>query len=206
MNEIIDILINLLCPGSSAYECQKFVVGYDNPMLQLLWFLFFPMVFMILFTMRLGSSVAGGEKKWGTLIGMGIVILIIIQGWWHIVLMVSKIWWFSLLILGGLYIFTHKMGVKNIAGGQQTQTYTGESHWLKTALLGGQELDPRKRAANRKIIDGRIKLIKAQIVETKREWGSMSDRERATARTDLDKLNLERELLEKHKKQGTLPD
>lgn len=204
MNEIIQILIDFLCVGNSAYECQRFVAGYENPIVQLLWFAFFPIVFILLFTIELAGSVSAAGTKYKTLIGMGIIILIIIQGWWHIILWVSKIWWFSLLILGGLYVFTHKMGMKNDRG-VSTQQSTGSQHWLRTALLGSQPLDPRIRAANQKLVRGRKELVSAQIKELEKERKLVGPREQAEIGRELANLRVVMEDLKRRERKGLPP-
>ncbi len=159
MNEVIEILVSLMCPGTAAYECQRFLAGYDNTIVQLLWFAFYPVVFILLFTFILAYSVTEHtNKKFMTVIGVGIIMMIIIQGWWSIVLMVSKIWWFSLLILGGFYVFTHKMGMRRQGGSVGERQSSSIAGFVRSQIRG-------ELTGNRKDL---IKDIENQIAVLRR--------------------------------------
>jgi len=208
MNGIMELLVNLLCPGGAAYECEKFLYPYEgNTVLQLLWFAFFPIIFIILLTYLLANGVVQSTGvKIKTLIGIAIIMLVIIQGWYPYVLWASKVWWLSVVILGSLYMFTHKMGVKGGGGGGGT---AGESKagWMRTALLGTQPLDPRIMAANRKLCEMRGKVLAAQMKDLEMERGkSGSDREKAEYAGQLADLHLKMRELELRKKRGLSPD
>jgi len=168
MNEILEILVGLLCPGDATYSCEQFLYPYEgNTLLQVLWFAFFPMLFVILFTYILSDAVAknaGGKFK--VIIGMAVVMLVIIQGWYPYVLVISKWWWIALILMGGLYIITHKMGVKQEGGGGGGHGQVATAGVVATTLFGSSAqalVNPHHIGMNRKLCDDKIKELEAQI-------------------------------------------
>lgn len=114
--------MEFLCQQKVA-ECQNFIQGYPDPLTQLIWLVFFPLVFLVIFIYFL-SGVIITHKGMRTLLAVAIYLFIIFSNWYYIVLIVSKFWYVSLIILGGLGIFVHKM-----SGGGNTVT--------QRALSGG---------------------------------------------------------------------
>ncbi len=114
--DIIQTLMEFLCQQNTLSNCQQFVQGYATPIEQLFYFFFFPLVFMLLFIFILSEVVTEQAKKFRVLLGVAIFIFIILQGWYHFFLWISKFWFYSIIILGGLYVFMHKMGVRRGGG------------------------------------------------------------------------------------------
>lgn len=162
MVNILDILVNILCRPENAYNCQRFIQSYPNIFEQLIYFLFFPMVFIILFVYFLSDAVSENHKGLRILVGVGVFIFIILQGWYHIFLYVSKFWFFSIIILGGLFVFIHKMGVRGGAE-ERGQTATKTGLLPKAVKKFEKELrreDQRELEACRKETDRLIDLRK----------------------------------------------
>lgn len=162
MNEIVELIMGLLCPGSSLYSCQQFVSGYEGPVLQLLWLIFFPMIFITFLVVILSSAVTSEHTKFKVLIGMGAIMFIIVQGYWQFVLTLSKMWWFALIVLGGLWAFTKKMGPEKNAAGQRSSSTLPRS-WLTRGVFGDRGLNPFEGFGNARQIDQKITVLKDEI-------------------------------------------
>ncbi len=118
VNEVFDVLINILCPTyESASVCRDFVNAPSHQVLApvgpLLYFLFFPSVFIILFIYILSNSILkGGGLTQGLrfLIAVSVYAYIIISGWYYIFLPLSEIWFVIIIILGFLYLIIRHFG------------------------------------------------------------------------------------------------
>jgi len=117
MVEIIDMLIDLLCQQGTAAECSQFISQYPEIAQQLVWLVFFPTVFLILFIFFISEGVVKSAKKYRTLLAIAIYLFIIFQGWYHYILTVSRFWFIGIIIIGGIFVITHKMGAAGSSGG-----------------------------------------------------------------------------------------
>ena len=93
MVELIDLLVDVLCQQGTASECHSFINSYPDPVQQMVFFLFFPMVFLIIFVHILGSSISqrAGSTKFTLLISTAMFLFIIFQGWYYIFLNISTV-------------------------------------------------------------------------------------------------------------------
>ncbi|MBL7160784.1 MAG: hypothetical protein ISS93_02965 [Candidatus Aenigmarchaeota archaeon] len=117
MADIIDILINILCQQGTSGKCSSFISAYPDITQQLVWLVFFPAVFLLLFVFFISEGVTKDAKKYRTLLSIAIFIFVIFQGWYHYALTISKYWFIGVIILGGIYVIIHKMGAAGGGGG-----------------------------------------------------------------------------------------
>ncbi|MEM7815632.1 MAG: hypothetical protein QXN71_00760 [Candidatus Aenigmatarchaeota archaeon] len=113
--EILEPFINLLCPTSeAASSCRDFISSHSNvvpPIGPVLYFLLFPIVFIIIFVYILKSSILpGGNLGNGlqALIGISVFIFIIINGWYPLMLVLSEVWFIVIIFLFGVWYFISK--------------------------------------------------------------------------------------------------
>src|SRR3989338_6553734 len=104
MADLLDILMQFLCQQNTLGECQQFLNSYSDPIQQLVFFLLFPIVFLVIFVTILSQeAVPRLGKKLGMLLTVAILIFIIIQGYYHYFLVISKLWMYFIVILLGLW-------------------------------------------------------------------------------------------------------
>ena len=158
----IDFLVDMLCQQGTASSCQSFISSYPDPASQIVFFLFFPVVFLIIFVYILGSGIAGSvnNPKLSVLISVAIFAFIVFQGWYHIFLNISKFWFFAVIILGGFYVVVNRMGPASGGGGGNT-----------TRHLAGL-VDFAKGGVKRKLA-GKEKAKKTQIEQTMKNLESL---------------------------------
>jgi hypothetical protein len=114
MADIVDLLVGLLCMQNTQSRCQQFLAGY-NDVVQLVWLVFFPTVFLLIFIYLLAEGIVKGvegnsKKKLQTLLSVAIYLFIIFQGWYHIFLSLSRFWFIAVIVLSGFFVFINKMG------------------------------------------------------------------------------------------------
>ncbi len=151
MAEPLDSLIDLLCRSGTSSDCQRFVSGFQDPASQLVFFIFFPLVFLVIFCWILGQGVSQGNAKFALLVGVAVFLFIVFQGWYHIFLNVSRFWFIAVIVLGGFYVVMNRMGPASGGGGTKTKTSAGvtsgirgfASKKLKSAIKGDED-DLRK--------------------------------------------------------------
>src|SRR3989338_1556000 len=145
MVDLIDTLVTFLCQQNTASNCQQFISAYSDPVQQLLFFLLIPVVFLIIFiTLVSSEAVPKLGKKFGTLIGIVIIVFIIVQGYYHYFLIISKLWIYVLVLLVGgwfilKYVFARRSKKENAGGGGQGEySYGSGGHGGKGSdLFGG---------------------------------------------------------------------
>lgn len=127
MAEIVDTLINILCQQGTSSKCSQFVFTYPDVTQQIVWLVFFPSVFLLLFIIFIANGVAKEPAvKYKTLVAIAIYVFIVFQGWYHYFLTLSKYWFIGVIILGGIYVVIHKMG----AAGRGNEGGGGRSRGL----------------------------------------------------------------------------
>ncbi len=155
MAEPVDFLIDILCRGGSASDCQSFVSGYPDPASQLVFFLFFPLVFLLIAIHILTGGISERTKdlKIQTLLSVAMFLFIVFQGWYHFFLNISKFWFIAVIILGGFWVLFNKMGpASGGGGGGGTRTLSGISNFAKGKV--------------RRKLEGKEKGKKSQIEQT----------------------------------------
>ena len=160
--DVTEFLMEILCQQNTVAQCQQFVAEYQDPVMQTIYFFFFPTVFVILFIHVLSSKVADNiGAKFRILIAVAIFVFIVVQGWYHFLLILSRMWFISIIVLGGLWAFLN-MGLKSGGGGGGSQK----------SVLGkamGSVMDyAKKRTASsirqdEKSINGRIEREKNMV-------------------------------------------
>ena len=113
MEEVLEVLVNILCPTSESYSsCVSFLHSHASQgiFVQLIYFLFFPTLFIILFVYILSKSVLKGglgTKASGLriLIGIAVYIYIIINGWYAAALPLAEFWIVIIIVLFGVWYF-----------------------------------------------------------------------------------------------------
>jgi hypothetical protein len=167
--DIMQTLVELLCPTYSAQSaCNAFINQPHHQVLDpfgpLLYFLFFPTVFLILFIFVGSRAVFHGNKGINLLIGVAVFIFIIINGAYPIILWIGEFWFIAIFLLFFIYLFTkrHANG-----GGGPMRGFRGSKKrsWWLNALVGDRELDLRKIISNPKLIDDEIRTLKSKIKE-----------------------------------------
>lgn len=121
--ELLEILTQVLCPTSeAASQCQNFISNHSDAAYgvigQLFYFLLFPTIFILLFVWMAVERM-NVDKKISTLASVGVLIFVVMSGWYPLFLILSEVW-FIVLILGGLfYILIHRghFGKDNKGGG-----------------------------------------------------------------------------------------
>ncbi len=162
--DIIETLMEFLCQQNTLSNCQQFVQGYATSMEQLFYFFFFPLVFMLLFIYILSEAVTEKAKKFRVLLGVAIFIFIILQGWYHFFLWISKFWFYSIIILGGLYVFMHKMGIRkgdgsSLPGQTRTASSWGRPSYLVKKMIKGKTGQEKKIEAGIRELEGIVNDI-----------------------------------------------
>lgn len=122
MVDIVTTLIDVLCQMNTQSQCQQFINTYPDVTQQLVWLVFFPSVFIIIFIYLLSEGVVkqvGSEakKKLQVLVGVAIYMFIIFQGWYHLALSLSRVWFIVIIILSGFFVLIHRMGGAGGSGG-----------------------------------------------------------------------------------------
>lgn len=148
MVDIVDTLIQILCQQGTQSDCTQFLSSYPDIAQQLVFFVLFPAIFLIIFVNIIAKGVTAATYK--TLLAIGIFIFIIYQGWYHFFLNISKFWFIGLIVLGGIYVLIRKMGAAsgNGGGGGGKGAGRSSSSLTKELLLGSHELNVYRRGAH----------------------------------------------------------
>jgi hypothetical protein len=208
--DIMQTLVELLCPTYSAQSaCNTYINAPAHQVLDpfgpLLYFLFFPTVFLILFIFVGSRAIFTGHKGINLLIGVAVYIFIIINGWYPIILWLGELWFVVLPVLFIFYLFTRRHtgggssggGMSGVGGGVATRG----GHWLKESILGERPLDPREWPRQRKLFGDKIKILDDQIKEQKDELEqAKGDREKQAIRANITLLQTQRKEFEIKKK------
>ncbi len=169
MAGVLEFLMEILCQQGTVGQCQEFVSGYADPVQQVLFFLLFPSLFLLIFITEVTVTIRAIPKKYGFVMSVAIFVYIIVQGWFHYFLLFGKFWFFTIVILGGLWVMISKMGVVGGAGGGGGGGEGGKGekrprdNWLQQALIGTKTLDPRERAASKKVAEEELKSIRERM-------------------------------------------
>jgi len=118
--DIMQSLVGLLCPTYSAQSaCQQFINQPAHQAIQplgpLIYFLFFPTVFLILL-IYIGTGVVlrgnvASVKGLRLLLAVAVLVAIVIQGYYPLILVISDIWFLLLpLIFIIFFIIRHRGG------------------------------------------------------------------------------------------------
>ncbi len=212
MVEILDAAAQILCPTQESFNtCQQFINEFasQGPIQQLLFFLFFPTVFIILFVFILtralpflGGGAQGDKAHQGLrlLLSVAFYAFIIVQGWYSIALVLAKFWFVVIIVLGGLWFFVGGHFGKEGKAGQMLGV-SGSDSKLRQAFLGRRIINPVEWKAAQKLYDEDIKVLNNEIKkleELKKKAGS--ERERAMIIEDISTKTAKLETLEKKKK------
>lgn len=124
--EIMDMLVSMLCPTSeAASHCQDFISASNHQVLApfgpIIYFLFFPVIFLLLFVYIASGSVlrrgTAGVKGIRLLIGLGLLVYIVISGLYPVFLWLGELWFVVIFILAFFYFLVHHWGGDKVAGG-----------------------------------------------------------------------------------------
>ena len=206
MADLVDILIDILCQQGTQSKCQQFIASYPDITQQLVWLVFFPTVFMLIFVYILASGVTrqlgeGGHKKFQTLLAIALCIFVVFQGWYHYTLTLSRFWFIAVIVVSGFFVLIHKMGGVNQEGsGNSTEKRTkalksqglgkGVGSYALRTVLGEQK---RELAAIKDLVKRR-KQLEGKVVKYLKEPDiHKMDMER----TDLALTSIDNQLKEK---------
>jgi len=121
MADVINLLVETLCQQNTASECYQFISQYPDLIQQIMWLVFFPVVFLLVFvyllTEGVTKTITGPKKKFQVIIAVALFLFIIFQGWYHYALNLSKFWYIALIIISGFFILIHRMGGGHSGGG-----------------------------------------------------------------------------------------
>ncbi|MBI4020204.1 MAG: hypothetical protein HY367_02645 [Candidatus Aenigmarchaeota archaeon] len=163
--DIFQALINVLCPTfDAAQRCQEFVLrrqAESGDIQALIFFLFFPTVFMVLFIYFLSNFIIRNDKPADKglrlLAGVAILVFVILQGWYPVILPISQIWYLFVIILVGIWIFlrmlvgrTHEYG----GAGKGGLPFAGEAVDYATRRTKGAITGEEKKL--KRIIESRM--------------------------------------------------
>ena len=191
MVEVLELAMQLLCQQDTLSKCEEFISGYADPLQQVLFFLFFPAIFIIIFIEQL-SSIVTSAKRYSTLFGVAVFIFIVIQGWFHYFLLFGKYWFMSVIIIGGFFVMLRKMGPggggEKGKGGSRVVEEAGKNtaDMFVKAITGGRELNPLRSGAQKEA--AKIELKEIEQLRAKLE-------ERLKNATDRQKEPIEREVV-----------
>lgn len=205
--DIMDLLVSYLCPTSqSASSCQNFLSASSHQVLMpfgpMIYFLFFPTVFMLMFLWIVFGSVVKGNRAINLLATIAVYIFIIINGFYPVFLWLGEFWIIVIFILGFLYLLLHRFGKGGggkgggMAGVGGAAT-TAAGSWIKEALVGTTPLNPKEVLRQRKLLKDQVKIFDAQIKELDDERKTIKgDRERAEVTAKIAQLKADRKAIE----------
>ncbi|MBL7206755.1 MAG: hypothetical protein ISS36_04115 [Candidatus Aenigmarchaeota archaeon] len=147
MADIIIFMLELLCQKNALQHCQSFIQRQPDMLNQMIFLVFFPTIFLLIFVYFMSGAVVNEHKGLRLLLGIGIYLFIIFNGWYHIALIISEFWFVALIILGGIGIMVHRMS----GGGRGYSSGAGRGLFSRIVGTVSQE-------ATRKIED---KILKA---------------------------------------------
>jgi len=180
--DIMQTLVQFLCPTYSAQSaCNAFISQPSHqvmePMGPMLYFLFFPMVFLILFIYVGSRAIFSGHKGINLLIGVAVLAFIIIQGWYPVILWVGEFWFAILPLLFIFYLITRRHanggggGMSGVGKGGGMSGFGG----LKNLLEKGRKVTRMGKDEKREIMDA-IGDVDTAIHLTKDIKSGKSDR------------------------------
>jgi len=199
--DIMQALVDLLCPTAGAQSsCQQFINAPHHMTLEpfgpLIYFLFFPMVFLIALIYIGSGSVLGGErghKGIRLLVAIGVLIFIVIQGLYPLALWLGELWFIVLPVIFIFYFIMHHGGGGGKGGGMAGTG--GNASILKMAkdfMIGDTPLNP----VERKLVQDEINTLDAQIREQEDMLKAVAgDKERAAIRDRISDFRAKRTAL-----------
>ena len=214
MVELLDAAAQVLCPTPDSFNaCQQFIneLASEGPVQQMLFFLFFPTIFIILFIYILTTRfpLISENKGIRFLMAIAIFALTIVQGWYPAALAISRFWFIAVIILGGLWFFVggHFRGRQEGGTGRLYGITGGKAgrSLLKEMLLGKKLINPMEIAANNRLIEDEKKILEARIKtlqdELKKYVGAGHEREREHIVASIKNLKAQIAELDKIKKE-----
>jgi len=208
--DIMNTLVEMLCPTySAAGACNNFINQPSHqvlgPLGPLLYFLFFPTVFLIIF-IYIGTGVVlrGNVNKirgMRVLLAVAFFVFIVLQGWYPMILWMGELWFFTLIIFFVLFFIVRMFTKGNGGGGGGMSGVGGVASrgggWLKEALVGEMPLDPRQIARQRKLMKDQIAILDAQIKEQRDELKiTEGERQKTPIKTTISELLAKRKTIE----------
>jgi len=190
MVDVLDFLVNFLCQANTQSQCWEFINGYADPTQQLVFFLFFPTIFVIIFITELSNTISA-SKKLGVLFSLAIYMFIVFQGWYYIALTLSKMWFIAVIILVGFWVVLTKMGAGGGGGTRGGNGNTGRSllDAAKKIAIKNTALNPYEIAQLRTEIE-RLEQAKNALEKQKKHASG----ERGMEEFDAKIAEIEREL------------
>ena len=172
--DIMQTLVQYLCPTYAAEAaCNTFINSQSHQIMQpfgpLLFFLFFPAVFLILFIYVGSRAILSGNRGINLLIGIAVFIFIIIQGWYPIILVIGELWFIFLPVLFIFYLITRRHSGGSSGGGpmfriggsdRTSQLLTAARNRVKRQISGEVTDMERQIRANIGAMEGMVKKMK----------------------------------------------
>jgi len=159
--DIMQTLVELLCPTYGAQSaCQNFINNPSHQVLQplgpLIYFLFFPTVFLILL-IYIGTGVVlrgnvSSVKGLRLLLSVAVLVAIIIQGYYPMMLWLSDLWFLLLPLIFVLFFIIRHFGH---GGGGMPRSGGGMLGFTKRVL---SKMDA-ERNAEAKSLEAQIKEL-----------------------------------------------
>jgi len=190
--EILEFLVNFLCQMNTQPYCWDFINSYYDPVQQIVFFVFFPGVFIILFVYFMTQTIMSEHKGLRTLLGLAIFMFIVFQGWYYVFLAINKLWYIFHIILGGIGVVAHKMSGKRQASKQLAEIEKapgGLFSFARRAIAGNTTFNPSEIIE----IKNKIKGLTERIKKLKGAEKGLSDREKAEYEQLISQLIMERE-------------
>ncbi len=114
MADVVQVLVDALCQQGTASRCTQFLSEYPDVTQQLIWLVFFPSVFILIFVyilaQGLSQQLGDAHKKFQALLAVAFYLFIIFQGWYHMALAISRFWFISVILISGFFVLIHRMG------------------------------------------------------------------------------------------------
>ena len=190
--------MQLLCQQDTLSKCEEFVSSYADPLQQVLFFLLFPAIFIIIFIEQLSSMVTSATR-YSTLFGVAVFIFIVIQGWFHYFLLFGKYWFMSVIIIGGFFVMLRKMGATANSGGggggggkggpravEEAGKTTADM--MVKALTGGRELNPLRTGAQKEAAKIELKEVERLRTTLEKRLEHASDKQKEPIESEIVKL------------------
>lgn len=101
--DILTTLAEFLCWNSQ--QCMQVFnqYAYKPPLEGLLYFVFFPTVFLVLLIYLIANHVSGPHPKFSILLGIAFYAFVIVQGWYGFIASFGQFWYVLVIILVGIW-------------------------------------------------------------------------------------------------------
>lgn len=186
--DIMQTLVEILCPThASASACNTFINTQSHQVVQplgpLIYFLFFPVVFLILLIYIGTGVVLRGNvvtvRGLRLLLAIAVLVAIVIQGSYPIMLWLSDLWFLVLPFIFIIYFIVRHRGGPGRGGGAAHGIGGGIIHQL---VQRGKDEFTGERGRLEDMVDLSLKELERVMKESKHDQGAWRAYEAALVR------------------------